>query len=285
MQKKQQGNSRLVVETWLTDRLHNFYRISLHYQEILLDEQTGHQHIQVANTDFFGKVLLLDGVIQLTEFDNAGYHEMITHIPMLAHDNPRQILIIGGGDGGTLQQVLRYPGVNLVTVCELDVRVIEVCRQYFPDFGHSFDDDRTQLVIQDAFEYLQERNRKFDVIIADTTDPIGQAERLFTIEFYKLMVAALADHGVIVTQCEQLYFDSQFIKHMLGIAKKLAEHAVYYHVLVPTYPGGGIGFLYLSDTPWQNGLSKPYPGKMRYLNHQIHQAAFALPEFLRDILE
>jgi spermidine synthase len=274
-----------VVETWVTDCLHNFYRISLQYQEILLDEQTGYQHIQVVNTDFFGKVLLLDGIIQLTEFDNAGYHEMIAHIPMLAHHNPRQILIIGGGDGGTLQQVLRYPSVEHVVVCELDLRVVEVCRQFFPGFGNSFSDDRTQLVIKDAFEYLQESNHKFDVIIADTTDPIGQAERLFTIEFYELMVTALADYGVIVTQCEQLYFDTQLIKHMVDIGKKLVEHAVYYHTLVPTYPGGGIGFLYLSDTPWQNGLGKPYPGKMRYLNDQIHQAAFALPEFLRNILE
>lgn len=274
-----------MVETWIADCLHDFYRISLHCQEILLDEQTDYQHIQVIDTDFFGKVLLLDGVIQLTEFDNAGYHEMITHVPLLACDNPRQVLIIGGGDGGTLQQVLRYPSLDQVTVCELDVRVVEVCRQYFPDFGHPFGDNRTQLVIQDAFEYLKEGNRKFDVIIADTTDPIGKAERLFTTEFYKLMAAALADRGVIVTQCEQLYFDSQFIKQMMGIAKTLAEHAVYYHTLVPTYPGGGIGFLYVSDTSWQNGLGKPYPGKMRYLNPAIHQAAFALPEFLNDILE
>jgi spermidine synthase len=251
---------------------------------MLLDEQTDYQHIQVVNTDFFGKVLLLDGIIQLTEFDNAGYHEMIAHIPMLAHHNPRQILIIGGGDGGTLQQVLRHPGVEQVVVCELDQRVVQVCRNFFPDFGDPFGDDRAQLVVKDAFEYLQASSHNFDVIIADTTDPIGQAERLFTVEFYELMVAALAEQGVIVTQCEQLYFDSQFIKQMVNLGKELVAYVDYYHTLVPTYPGGGIGFLYLSDTPWQNGLGKPYPGQMRYLNEQIHRAAFALPQFLRDIL-
>lgn len=270
---------------WVSDELHNFYRISLRYRSVLLDEQTEFQHIRLFNTPFFGNVLLLDGVIQLTEADNAAYHEMIVHIPMLAHPHPRRILIVGGGDGGALQQVLRHPSVEEVVVCELDRRVVEVCAEFFPAFGRPFDDSRAHLVIEDAFTYLQRVEATFDLIIADTTDPIGQAEKLFSAPFYALMRKALSPDGIIVTQCEQMYFDADLIKDMMDVARTLARCPAYYHTHVPTYPGGGIGFLYISDTPWQNGLGKPYPGPMTYLNPQIHQAAFALPEFLRRQLE
>jgi spermidine synthase len=270
-----------VTEQWITEQLHPFYRKSLRCKAVLVDEQTEYQHIQVIEAEFFGKVLLLDGIIQLTERDNAGYHEMITHVPLLAHGNPQSVLIVGGGDGGALQQVLRYPAVEQAVMCELDRRVVEVCVQHFPAFGNPLTDPRAQLVIEDAFTYLQRAQRRFDVIISDTTDPIGAAEKLFSEEFYRLMAGALTPNGVIVTQCEQMFFDAQLIKNMLATAKELARQPAYYHTLVPTYPGGGIGFLYISDQPWRNGLNKPYPGPMHYLNPEIHQAAFALPEFFK----
>jgi len=273
-----------VTKRYITDQLHDFYQISLLYRGILHDEITEYQHIQVVQTDYFGRVLLLDGVIQLTEFDNAAYHEMIAHVPMLAHDNPAEILIVGGGDGGTLQQVLRHPGVEHVVVVELDKRVVEICSRFFPGFGNPFADPRVELVTEDAFPYLKRNKRKFDVILADTTDPISEADKLFSEEFYQLMVAALGPGGVITTQCEQMYFNTSLIKNMFDIAKKLVERPAYYHTLVPTYPGGGIGFLYLSDSPWQNGLGKPYPHGVKYINSAIHEAAFALPEFLKAAL-
>lgn len=274
-----------MTEQWLTEQLHPFYKTGLLYQEMLHDEQTQYQHLQVFSTEFFGRVLVLDGIIQLTELDNAGYHEMIAHIPMLAQTNPKHVLIVGGGDGGTLQQILRYDSVEQVVVCELDRRVVEVSQQFFPDFGKPFADGRVDLTIKDAFEYLQQTQRKFDVIIADTTDPIGPAEKLFTPAFYTLMVEALSPDGVAVTQCEQMYFDLHLIKNMVTIAKDLVRHPAYYHTLVPTYPAGGIGFLYMSNAPWRTGLDKAYPGTMKYLNADVHKAAFALPEFLKTFLE
>ena len=135
------------------------------------------------------------------------------------------------------------------------------------------------------FEYLQQPKHKFDVIIADTTDPIGPAEKLFTAEFYRLMVEALTPNGIVVTQCEQMYFNLHLIKNMVDIAKGLVRYPAYYHTLVPTYPAGGIGFLYMSNSPWTTGLDKAYPGKMKYLNSDVHKAAFALPEFLKTFLE
>jgi len=275
-----------VTETtnqWITEQLHPFYRTGLNYTEILHEEQTPYQHIQVIQTEFFGRVLLLDGIIQLTELDNMGYHEMMTHVPLLAHDNPKRVLIVGGGDGGALRQVLYHP-VEEAVLCEIDQRVVDVCIEFFPCFNNPFKDSRAKLVVQDAFEYLKSPDAKFDVIMSDTTDPRGAAEKLFTDTFYELMVSALNPNGVVVTQCEQMYFDKKLIQRMMNIAKKLVQKPAYYYTLVPTYPGGEIGFLYMSNSDWRKGIGKPYPKEARYFNPEIHVAAFALPQFLKELL-
>lgn len=269
-------------DNWLIEQLHPYYRKELRFTEKLVDERSEFQHIEVYQSEFFGKVLVLDGIIQLTQLDNMGYHEMITHVAMLAVGQPRRVLIVGGGDGGSLQQVLRYPSVQEAVVCELDRRVVEISRQQFLFFGDPWTDPRAKLVVQDAFQYLQDQQGSFDVIISDTTDPIGMAERLFSEEFYQLMRGALTPGGAIATQCEQMYFDSGLIREIFSYAQSLSRNPAYYHALIPTYPGGGIGFMYVSDTPWTAGLNTPYPpGQMNYLNPDVHRAAFALPEFFR----
>lgn len=274
-----------MTDEWLSEDLHPYYRKSLKINKKLVDEQTQYQHLQLFETEFFGNTLVLDGIIQLTERDNMGYHELITHIPMLAVQDPRRVLIVGGGDGGSLQQVLRYPSVEEAVVCELDQKVVEHSRKYFPDFGDPWADPRAKLLVRDAFGYLEENPGTFDVIISDTTDPIGMAERLFSDEFYKLMVRALKPGGAAATQCEQPFFDTTLIKAIYETSKTLCKNPAYYYAQIPTYPGGGIGFMFVSDTPWTNGLNKPYPpGVNNYLNPQIHQAAFALPEFFRRVL-
>ena len=271
------------MSIWFTEELHPYYRKGLRVKRILADEQTQYQHLQFVETEFFGNAMILDGIIQMTERDNMGYHEMIVHVPMLAFGRPKRVLIIGGGDGGALQQVLRYESLEEVTVCELDQRVVDLSRQFFAaTFGDPWLDPRVRLLVRDAFGYLEENPGQFDVIISDTTDPIGMAERLFSDEFYRLMVRALAPGGAAATQCEQPFFDSALIREIYKSAKALTENPAYYYANIPTYPGGGIGFMYVSDTPWENGLQTPYPpGVNHYINPQVHRAAFALPEFFR----
>ncbi|MDL1940724.1 polyamine aminopropyltransferase [Chloroflexi bacterium CFX2] len=274
------------MSIWFTEELHPYYRKGLRVKKILADETTRFQHVQLVETEFFGNAMILDGIIQLTERDNMGYHEMIVHVPMLAVGKLRRVLIVGGGDGGSLQQVLRYPSVEEAVVCELDQRVVELSREHFAaSFGDPWADPRAKLILRDAFGYLEENPGQFDVIISDTTDPIGMAERLFSDEFYKLMVRALAPGGAAATQCEQPFFDMELIKSIYQSAKALTKNPAYYYANIPTYPGGGIGFMYVSDTPWENGLKTPYPpGENKYLNPEIHKAAFALPEFFRKEL-
>jgi spermidine synthase len=271
------------MSIWFTEELHPYYRKGIRIRKILADEQTPYQHIQVVETEFFGNALILDGIIQLTERDNMGYHEMIVHVPMLAVGNPKRVLIVGGGDGGSLQQVLRHPSVEEAIVCELDQRVVDLSRGHFAaSFGDPWADPRAQLIVRDAFGYLEENPGHFDVIISDTTDPIGMAERLFSDEFYKLMVHALVPGGAAATQCEQPFFDTELIKQIYRCARTLTQNPAYYYASIPTYPGGGIGFMYVSDIPWINGLNTPLPpGVNNYINPEVHRAAFALPEFFR----
>ncbi len=270
------------MSIWFTEELHPYYRKGIRINKIFADEQTQFQHLQVVETEFFGKAMILDGIIQLTERDNIGYHEMIVHVPMLAVGKPKRVLIVGGGDGGALQQVLRYPSVEEAIVCELDQRVVDLAREHFASFGDPWADPRATLVVRDAFGFLEENPGQFDVIISDTTDPIGMAERLFSDEFYKLMVRALTPNGAASTQCEQPFFDTELIKQIYRSAQALTKHPAYFYANIPTYPGGGIGFMYVSNTPWENGLQTPFPpGVNNYINSDVHKAAFALPEFFR----
>ena len=274
------------MSIWFTEELHPYYRKGLRIKRILADEQTQYQHLQFVETEFFGNAMILDGIIQLTERDNMGYHEMIVHVHMLATGNPKRVLIVGGGDGGSLQQVLRYPSVEETVVCELDQRVVDLSREHLAaSFGDPWADPRTKLLVRDAFGFLEENPGHFDVIVSDTTDPIGMAERLFSDEFYRLMVQALTPNGAAATQCEQPYFDTELIKQIYRSAKALTKNPAYFYANVPTYPGGGIGFMYVSNTPWETGLKTGYPpGENKYLNPEIHKAAFALPEFFRKEL-
>lgn len=274
------------MSIWFTEELHPYYRKGIRVKRILADEQTQYQHAQVVETEFFGNAMILDGIIQLTERDNMGYHEMIVHAPMLAVGKPKRVLIVGGGDGGSLRQVLRYDSVEEAVVCELDQRVVDLSREHFSaSFGDPWADSRARLIVRDAFAYLEENPGQFDVIISDTTDPIGMAERLFSDEFQKLIVRALVPGGAAAIQCEQPFFDTELIKQIYKSAREKVKHPAYYYANIPTYPGGGIGFMYISDTPWENGLKTPYPpGENKYINPDIHRGAFALPEFFRKEL-
>ena len=188
--------SKRFVET-----LHKGYAQSLSVDKVLYDNASNLQHIQVFENRQFGRVLTLDGVVQTTQGDEFIYHEMLTHVPILAHGNARHVLIIGGGDGGMAREVLRHQSVETVTMVEIDEGVIAFSKTYLPSLsGGAFDDPRLNLVIADGADFMMESVDKFDVIIIDSTDPIGPGEALFTDHFYSHAKNRLADGGVMVTQ-------------------------------------------------------------------------------------
>ena len=188
--------SKRFIET-----LYKTYGQSFIVDEILFESKTDHQHLIIFNNEQFGRVMALDGVIQTTEKDEFIYHEMLTHVPLFAHGNAKRVLIIGGGDGGILREVLRHPEVEHVTMVEIDQAVVDMCKQYFPKHSDgAFDDPRVNLVIDDGVDFIVNNTELYDVIISDSTDPEGPGEVLFSSRFYKGCKESLTEGGILATQ-------------------------------------------------------------------------------------
>lgn len=253
------------------------------------DVRSPYQHIEMFETATFGNMMLIDDVIMLTQRDNAGYHEMIAQVPLNAHPNPQKVLVVGGGDGGSITQVLKHDTVKEIVICEIDAKVIELSKQYFPEFAASFDNERVTVVSEDASQFIKTQHGQFDVIIVDSTDPFGPGEALFTQEFYKDLHAALSDEGIAVTQSESLFLYTDLVEKLYKQNKEIFAYASYYYTLVPTYPSGTIGFSFCSKKhdPFTN-LDADRIAKLdglEYYNEGLHRASFQLPQFMVDRLE
>ncbi len=247
----------------------------------LLSERTPFQRMEVYETDSFGRVLLLDGLVQTTEKDEHFYHEMLVHPAMTAHPRPKDVLIIGGGDGGALREVLRHP-VRRAVLVEIDARVIEVCRRRFPVLAGSFDDPRAEIVIDDGNAYIRQTDLRFDVIVVDSSDPVGPSAVLHQRRFFVTLKRCLQPEGVIAAQAGAPLFHIDHLKKKRRFLKKLFRWAGYYLGPVPTYPGGLWCYVFLSNRidPLRSGRRRS-PKGLKYYNAAVHSAAFVLPEFLK----
>jgi len=255
--------------------------MALRVDRVLHQEKTPFQHLAVVESGPLGRVFLLDGSIQLTTRDERAYHEMMVHVPLLTHPAPRRVLIIGGGDGGTLREVLRHPGVERAELCEIDGQVIETARRFFPEMAQSFDHPRAEVVVGDGIAHLARRRDAYDVILVDSSDPEGPATGLFGRDFFADVLAALRPGGVVVSQAESVNFYAPLLREMFGFFRELYAVSRYYLALVPSYLGGTIGFAFNSTGP--DPLAGPDRerlaelGPMDYYTAELHQAAFRLP--------
>lgn len=260
--------------------------------KVYFESKTEHQHLMIFHNAQLGRVMTLDGVVQTTEADEFIYHEMLTHVPMFAHGNVKKVLIIGGGDGGMLREVLRHDGVE-VTQVEIDQAVIDMSIQYLPKHSQgAYDDPRANIVIADGMDFIRNTTEKFDVIISDSTDPIGPGEVLFSENFYGLAKACLSEGGVIVTQNGVPFFQQDTL---INTHQRMGLHfkdAGFYGAAIPTYYGGIMTFAWgtddieLKNTPLAT-LQERFEKanfKTRYYNPAVHQASFALPQYLIDAL-
>ena len=241
------------------------------------------QEIEVVESETFGKILLIDGVIMVTESDEFCYHEMIAHVPLCVHPKAQRVLVIGGGDGGTVREILKYDSVNEVDVCEIDEKVIEISKRHFPYLANSFNDPRVKIYCEDGNKFIKAHKDEYDIIIVDSSDPIGPAEVLFRREFYEAMYRALKDDGVVVTQAESFFYHKKIIKSLFSFIKDIYPISEYYYTLVPTYPSGVIGFTFCSKKYHPiNDFNETEALKLldlKYYNKDIHKAAFNLPTF------
>uniref|UniRef100_H2YMD8 Spermidine synthase n=1 Tax=Ciona savignyi TaxID=51511 RepID=H2YMD8_CIOSA len=217
--------------------------MSLSVEEVLFHERSKYQDVLVFKSKTYGNVLVLDGVIQCTERDEFSYQEMAAHLPLFSHPNPQNVLVIGGGDGGVIREILKHPSVESVTQCEIDQVVIDVCRKFLPSMSKSMDDSRVTQYIGDGLAFMRDNRAKYDVIITDSSDPQGPAECLFEKPYYELMRSALKDGGIICAQGECMWLHLKLICKMKEFCESLFPSVSYGYCTIPTYPSGQIGFM------------------------------------------
>lgn len=273
------------TDLWFSETLGDL-RASWRIRQVLYHQRSELQDILVVDTLHFGRMLILDGCVMTTDKDEFVYHEMIAHPALLAHPNPRDVCVVGGGDGGTVREVLRHSTVKRAVLAEIDSGVIEVCREYFPALAGDLDDPRVKIQVGDGAKYLAEHPGEFDVVLSDSTDPIGPGEVLFQDDYFRTAKQALRPGGVFVTQCESFWLGDATVNE---IAARMRQHfriVLPYMASIPTYPTGTWLFLLASDDlDPRRGVDaarqKTIIEQSRYYTEELQTAAFAVPAFLR----
>jgi spermidine synthase len=283
---------------WFEEELHSRvlgqgYAQRFQVLRVVHREKTDFQELAIFETQAFGRVLALDGIIQTTERDEFIYHEMLAHVPLLAHGRVRRVLIIGGGDGGALREVLRHP-VDHATMVEIDGQVMDLCREHLPGLSAgAFDDPRARVLVDDGIRFMAETTESFDVIIVDSSDPVGPNEVLFTDAFYADCRRRLTPGGVLITQSGVPFLQRA---EVISGYKRLKPHFAdvgFYVIAVPTYVGGFMILSWASDDFDLRRQPKPVLAERyaavgldtRYYSPAMHKAAFALPPYISRMMD
>ena len=262
-------------------------------ERVDLERTTAHQQLLVFRNARFGRILVLDGIVQTTEGDEFIYHEMLAHVPLFAHGGARRVLIVGGGDGGMLREVLRHSEVERVVQVEIDASVIELSREFLPNHSRgAFDDPRAELIIADGLEYVNETRERFDIIISDSTDPVGPGASLFTAAFYKGCRRCLADGGVVVTQNGVVFLQPEEARSTARELDGLFRDWHFFSAAVPTYAGGIMLFGWATEdeslrrVPLATLRERHAASGIhtRYYNAEIHLGSFALPQYVLELI-
>lgn len=275
------------------EKLHDGWAQTFGIKNVLFENKTDHQHLIIFESISFGRVMALDGIIQTTERDEFIYHEMLAHVPLFAHGEARDVLIIGGGDGGLLREVLKHEGVDHVTQVEIDQAVIDMCVEYLPNHSAgAYDNPRANIVIDDGINYVKHCDRQFDVILSDSTDPIGPGEVLFTSPFYEGVKRCLKPGGIFAAQNGVCFMQQDEVSTTKKRLSPYLADTHFFTAAVPTYVGGIMTFAWGSDNPAARNvpletLAARYSEsgiKTRFYNPVIHAGSFALPQYVVEAL-
>lgn len=261
--------------------------IGFQVSEWLTSRQSPYQMIDFLRTQSHGVLLALDGLVQLTEADEYVYHEMMAHIPLLVHTDPKQVLIIGGGDGGTAREVCRHASVQHVDMCEIDGMVVELCKQFLPSTAIGMKDTRVKVTIDDGIEFVkQSKDQFYDVIIVDSSDPVGPGVGLFNGAFYQDVYRILKPNGIVVAQGESPLYQLTAVKNLRQAMKAVFPITATYLASIPTYPSGLWSFAFASKSFQPNQFNKSRSEEIskhcKYYNSEVHFASFALPNHIRN---
>ncbi len=280
------------MELWFTEEHTKDVRFTIRVDEQLESVQSEFQKIDVFQTPEFGKVLVIDGYIMLTEKDEFVYHEMITHVPMSVNPGIKKILVIGAGDGGTVRELTRYNTVERIDMVEIDKMVVDVCVEHIPQTACKLSDEKVNLYFEDGLKFVKTKENEYDLIIVDSTDPVGPGMELFTVDFYENCFKALKEDGILVNQHESPYYarEAAAMQRAHEKIKKVFPVAKVYQAHIPTYGSGHwlFGFAskkydpisHMDEEAWNKlGL------KTKYYNSALHKGAFALPNYVLEMLE
>lgn len=280
------------MELWFSEQHTDNVKLSIKINKQLVHRKSRYQSIDVFETAEFGKLLTLDGFVMLTEKDEFIYHEMIVHVAMSTNRDIKNVLVIGAGDGGTIRELVKYDNIKNIDMVEIDEEVVNVCREYIPSTACALDDERLSIFCEDGLKFVRRMHDKYDLIIVDSTDPFGPGEGLFTKEFYGNCHKALTENGILINQHESPFYDNDALsmKRAHKRIKSVFEVSKVYQFHMPTYPSGHWLFGFASkgidpvkDMIYDYTVSKGI--KTRYYNSEIHKGAFALPNYVIDMLE
>ena len=274
--------------TWIDEVYQGSVRTGFKLRRRLFKGRSPHQLVEVVETKAHGRLLLIDGMTMVSERDEFVYHEMMAHVPLFLHPRPRRVLVIGGGDGGTVREVLKHRCVERVVLAELDPLVVEASRKFIPKTAAKLSDRRVDVRIGDGVKYLAETSESFDVVLVDSTEPFGPAKELFGPKFYRDVRRVLTPDGIVVSQAGSPFYELSTVKNLLKLLKPVFPIADAYLFGNLTYPGGLWAFTYASKRRKPLSLVdrrvRAAGLSLSWYNPDVHRAAFAWPEFMRKEL-
>ncbi len=267
------------------------FGIAIEKDKDLFSDKSDFQEVDVFHSRAFGNVLTLDGLMMVTERDEFFYHEMIVHIPMLTHSNPENILVIGGGDGGTVRELLKHPSVKHIDMVEIDGMVIEASKKFFPTVALELNNPKVDVRVEDAIDFIKGKENIYDIVLIDSTDPIGPGEGLFNEGFYNNVKKALKKGGIVVPQTEGPFAQSENMKKTYTLLKKVFKNVAPYVGPMPTYPGGYWSWGFCSDdveipldyTKIDEKRAQEISKTCKIYNRKLHSAVFCVPNFVSEL--
>jgi len=272
---------------WFTEKQTEHFGITAKVKRTLHTEKTDFQQLDMLETEEWGNMLALDGMVMTTQKDEFVYHEMMAHVPLFTHPNPKHILVVGGGDGGVIREVLKHPEVEKATLVEIDGKVIEYSKTFLPKIAGDLGDPRVEVKVDDGFMHIAQSEADYDVIMVDSTEPVGPAVNLFTKGFYAGISNALKEDGILVAQTDNPWFKADLIQQVYKDVKEIFPVTRLYTANIPTYPSGLWTFTMGSKTkdPLEVSEDRFHDIETKYYTKELHKASFVLPKFVKDLTE
>ncbi|WP_010278499.1 polyamine aminopropyltransferase [Paenibacillus senegalensis] len=273
------------MELWYTEKQTEAFGITAKIKETLVREKTEFQDLAIIDTEEFGRMLVLDGMVMTTVKDEFVYHEMVAHPALFTHPNPRKVLVVGGGDGGVIREIMKHPKVEKAVLVDIDGKVIEYSKKFLPEIAGELDNPRVEVQVNDGYMHIHEHKNEYDIIMVDSTEPVGPAVELFSRGFYQAIYESLHEDGIFVAQTDNPWFKADLIQSVNRDVKEIFPIVRVYGANIPTYPSGLWTFTMGSKVydPLEVDENTIPEIETKYYTPKLHKAAFVLPKFVEDL--